>query len=566
MVWDKQTILLKLQVPQSEEEAEVWQNSKWLNRDNVPLPPSRRNWGMWSYAGFWITSGVNVSGWASGASLMSLGLTVSQAMIVNVLGGFLVAAVIVCTGQMGARWHVGFPMWNRMVWGLRASYFPLINRIILSFTWCATQGWLGAQCLKTLIGSIIPGIYTMKNTMPVSTGMTSADFLCFVLFTLITIPCLLIPPEKLRIPMITIASCSSITAIIMFIWSLARAGGGGPLLRSEGLELVGVEAAKGANLVWAIFHGLSASLGAICAGILSQSDYTRFARRPIDPLVSQVIIAPISGTIVCVIGLICASSAAKIYPEEPLLWTPYGLLTAIQLHENTKGARAAVFFASLVFTLAQLGINIPGNCLSGGIDLTSLLPKYINIRRGAYITLVMSIAMCPWALSSGATAFISVMSGYAVFLAPMTGLMVFDYFFVHKRQVKLSALYDATPNSVYWYWKGCNWRTIVAWIMGVWPTFPGFLHSVGAKVTISLPWSRIYYLCWPLGFFVSGIVYLILCKISPLSGIGEVDDEDIFGTHGPPNVPQVEGDEEKEQINEDSKDLVHEVAIVQVRE
>lgn len=59
-------------------------------------------------------------------------------MISAVIGQFLVAGCVVLTGLIGARWHVGFPMWNRVVWGLRASYFPLANRVILSFTWCAS--------------------------------------------------------------------------------------------------------------------------------------------------------------------------------------------------------------------------------------------------------------------------------------------------------------------------------------------------------------------------------------------------------------------------------------------
>ena len=112
-----------------------------------------------------------------------------------------------------------------------------------------------------------PGIYTMKNTMPVSTGMTSADFMCFMLFVLISIPLLLIPPEHLRKPLVTSAILTSITCFILFIWSLARAGGGGPLLQSEGLAAAGIIPAKGADLAWAVFRGISASIGGICAGV-----------------------------------------------------------------------------------------------------------------------------------------------------------------------------------------------------------------------------------------------------------------------------------------------------------
>ena len=102
-----------------------------LNRDNVPLPPQRRSWGFWSYTAFWVTSGVSVSGWAGGASFLGLGLTISQTMIVCIIGNIIVSCMVVLTGQMGAYWHVGFPMWNRMVWGMRLAYFPLLNRIIV---------------------------------------------------------------------------------------------------------------------------------------------------------------------------------------------------------------------------------------------------------------------------------------------------------------------------------------------------------------------------------------------------------------------------------------------------
>lgn len=65
---------------------------------------------------------------------------------------------------------------------MRASVFPLLNRIVLSFTWMATQAWFGGQVLKTLLGSLAPSIYTMHNPFPASTAMDGADFLCFILF------------------------------------------------------------------------------------------------------------------------------------------------------------------------------------------------------------------------------------------------------------------------------------------------------------------------------------------------------------------------------------------------
>ena len=46
-------------------------------------------------------------------------------MGVVVVGQFIVAGAVILTGLVGAKWHVGFPMWNRMTWGMRAAWFPV---------------------------------------------------------------------------------------------------------------------------------------------------------------------------------------------------------------------------------------------------------------------------------------------------------------------------------------------------------------------------------------------------------------------------------------------------------
>ena len=78
--------------------------------------------------------------------------------------------------------------------------------------------------------------------------------------------------------------------------------------------------------------------------ILNMSDYTRFASKPTDQVLSQLVVVPVMGTLTCLIGIICTSTAAEFYPSEGLLWEPYNLLTVIQ-QNGGNGARAAVFFA-----------------------------------------------------------------------------------------------------------------------------------------------------------------------------------------------------------------------------
>jgi cytosine/uracil/thiamine/allantoin permease len=92
-------------------------------------------------------------------------------MISAVIGQFLVAGCVVMTGLVGARWHIGFPMWNRVVWGLRASYFPLANRVILSFTWCASTSPLYSFChsiSRLMISSSMVRWTSHENTLGIN--------------------------------------------------------------------------------------------------------------------------------------------------------------------------------------------------------------------------------------------------------------------------------------------------------------------------------------------------------------------------------------------------------------
>lgn len=42
-----------------------------------------------------------------------------------------------------------------------------------------------------------------------------------------------------------------------------------------------------------------------------------------------------------------------------------------------------------------------------------------------------------------------------------------DYFVLRRKKVRVSHLYSASQDSIYWYWKGFNWRAIVALVVCV---------------------------------------------------------------------------------------------------
>ena len=59
--------------------------------------------------------------------------------MVIVVGKLLVTFFSTLIAWCGLRWHIGFTVQNRFTWGLRGSYVPLLQRVLLNFIWCAIQ-------------------------------------------------------------------------------------------------------------------------------------------------------------------------------------------------------------------------------------------------------------------------------------------------------------------------------------------------------------------------------------------------------------------------------------------
>lgn len=73
-------------------------SNQWINEDIRPLPPHRRTWTRWAYVSFWAINQMTLSNFQLGASLVSAGLAVWQAIIAIVLGKVIIAAVAVLNG------------------------------------------------------------------------------------------------------------------------------------------------------------------------------------------------------------------------------------------------------------------------------------------------------------------------------------------------------------------------------------------------------------------------------------------------------------------------------------
>ncbi|KAF5862938.1 hypothetical protein ETB97_010979 [Aspergillus alliaceus] len=480
--------------------------NRWINNDIKPIEAGRRSWNFWTFHNFCVLTGSNISVYMMGSSLIAIGLNWRQALAVIVVGNVIVVGLLVVNSLPGMFYHIGFPLVNRYVWGLYGSLFVLWNRILLSVVWYGFQAWVGGECIYVCLQSIWPSLESrIPNHIPQSTGMTTAQFIAYIIFMVLSLPVMYIRPHKLQIFLYISAAAIIVFEIVILIWALATMGDsgfGGTISESS---------SSGSG--WKIAFGIVTTIGGSAAGILNQNDFSRFARRPRDAILGQLISFPIYSTLCAIVGILVTAATQIRYDEA--LWKLPNLLSAMMKHGGSR-SRAAAFFGGAALSVSQMGLNVPANALAGGFDMAATFPKYITLRRGAYITVVLSIACNPWKLDNTATTFLAVLSGYSIFLGPMVGLMISSYFVVMRRKIKVEGLFPACEDKgIYWYTYGVNWRAAVAWLCGIVPSLPGFVAHVDPDITVPVGLTRIYYICFITGMVISATVYTALHFIFP---------------------------------------------------
>ena len=213
----------------------------------------------------------------------------------------------------------------------------------------------------------------------------------------------------------------------------------------------------------------SASVNATFA--INQSDITRYARSPRSSWLAQLLL-PVCITLTELLGTVMAASSQVVYGQ--VQWNP---LDIVLLWDN----RAAKFFAGLLFAFANMGTNVAGNSIPFANDLMGIFPKYINIRRGQFICAILGFAICPWEIEAKAARFLAFLNGYTVFLGPLVGVIMSDFWLVRRgKGFNVYNLYK--PYGLYWYTDGWNWIAIAAFCVGMGPQLPGLAYNVNPNI------------------------------------------------------------------------------------
>lgn len=452
---------------------------------------------------YWISDNFSPSGFRNAASLMEVGLSWRDSLLCVTFAQLIVAAVIVLNGVFGSTYHVNFSIQSRISFGFYFSYIMIVMRMIVGIFWYGIQAYTGGECVRSMIYAIWPSFHNVSNTMAANANIDTQMMTAYTVYFIFILPLHFVPMHHLKWLFTVKSITTPIIGFAIMGWTIHKVGvSGDESIWAQKTTL------SGSKLAWTFLSGVYANIGTWSTLAVNVPDFTRYAKSDKSAYITLFVL-PATGCLITFFGVVVASGSQILYNE--ILWDPLLFID----RWTSSGGRAAAFFCAFFFLISQIGVNIAANSISAANDLNCIFPKYINIRRGQIIVaFIGSWALTPWNILTSAPAFLNFMSGYSVWLGPLVGILLSDYYFVHKKKYNVWEMYD--KNGIYRYNKiGTNWRAVVAFFVGWVPLLPGFIPTVNSSVTVSTGITHLYNLGYFYGVGAAALSYYILCRFWP---------------------------------------------------
>ena len=490
------------------------------NPDLEPMEKGKRTWDVLSYAGFWGVPNVSISTWSAAGSLISLKLNFPYIMGLVVVTNLLLYAYILLNSSLGTKYHVGFAGNLREVFGIYGSIWGLLVRLFFALIKTGELSWLGGQALVLVFSSFSKNYLNMKNTLPPNIQTGTRDFIAYVCFFVLLFLCSFIKPEKLNIVVAVGCGTCSIAFFALLGICVGKNGGAGPMVHSH-MSL------SSSEIGWMWLNAMSSWYGGLSPLTMNANDFSRYARSEKKMAAGVFLGIMVAGTIVPLASLLCASATKGKYGEA--MWMPTQIIIKFLEEDYSAGCRAGAFFAGLCFFASQVGFALECGAVAGGMNLAGMFPKYINVKRGTAITVIVSWIVQPWNFYNSDSTFETVMSSFGVFATPIIGISVADYWIVRRAKIPIKDFYTTSPEGTYYFLKGFNWRAFLVWILGVVPALPGLAKQKDSSLSIPSGLMHYFYGDLLFAFFCPLILYSAICYCFPVKNAAVMDSEDHFG-------------------------------------
>jgi len=472
--------------------------SPLINSDLAPARIIDRKWGTYDIAALWISMSACIPTYMLASSLISEGMNWYEAVLTVFIGNAIVLVPMILNAHAGTKYGIPFPVYCRASFGVRGANIPAMLRAFVACGWFGIQTWIGGWAIYKMITIYFSGWDALPAWFG---GINTPQLACFLFFWGINMLVIYRGIDSIRFLLNLKAPLLILLGLALLAWAYKQAGGFGPMLSQPSQFVPG--GAKQGQFWIVFFPSLTGMIGFWATLSLNIPDFTRYSRTQRDQVLGQALGLPITMALYSFIGVAVTSATIVIYGGFPI-WDPVVLISRF-----TNPLVLAISLFALC--LATLATNLAANVVSPANDFANLWPRRISFRIGGLITGIIGILIQPWKLVADPSGYIFTwLVGYSALLGPIGGILICDYYFIRKKNLRPVDLY--TVQGAYTYRNGFNSKAIAALVLGVAPSIPGFLGTIKAFDPQSVgPFlMNLYGYAWFVGFGVAFTVYAAL--------------------------------------------------------
>ncbi|MFD2616011.1 NCS1 family nucleobase:cation symporter-1 [Terrilactibacillus laevilacticus] len=456
---------------------------------NEDLAPAKeRNWKVYSLFSMWMSDVHSIGAYTFAAGLFFLGLTGWQVLIAEIIGAFIVYYLANLTGVAGTKLGVPYPVLSRISFGVFGGNIPAIIRGVIAVFWYGIQTYLSSVAVTAILLVIFPNLKSL--TTHSFLGLSLLGWVGFLFLWLLQVIIFTYGMEFIRKFDNFCGPAVYIMMLVLIVWIAVKAGG----KINIGTSPVHVSTGQA---VLAFFGAISLVVAYFSTIILNVSDFTRFSPSVKTTKAGNFLGLPVNFTAFALASVVITAGTITVFGK--------AITDPVMLVQKIDNPFFLVVGA-VVFIIATMGVNIVANLVSPAYDLSNLMPKHIDFKRGALITSILSVVVLPWKIYGSPMAVNYFLGSLGAILGPIFAIMIVDYYLIKKGKIDVHALYKEDDSEPYWYQKGYNSKAFIALIIGIIITVPLALIPT---FSVLAPFS------WPIGVVLTGIVYLAVANKEP---------------------------------------------------
>lgn len=464
------------------------QSNRLSNEDLVPLGQEKRTWKAMNFASIWMGCIHNIPTYATVGGLIAIGLSPWQVMAIIITASLILFGALALNGHAGTKYGLPFPVIIRASYGIYGANIPALLRAFTAIMWLGIQTFAGSMALNILLLNMWPGWGEIGGEWNIL-GIHLSGLLSFVFFWAIHLLVLHHGMESIKRFEVWAGPLVYLVFGGMVWWAVDIAGGLGPIYSQPGKFHTFSET------FWPFAAGVTGIIGIWATLILNIPDFTRFAETQKEQIKGQFYGLP--GTFALfAFASITVTSGSQVAFGEPI-WDVVDILARF---DNPY----VIVLSVITLCIATISVNVAANIVSPAYDIANALPKYINFKRGSFITALLALFTVPWKLMESATSVYAFLGLIGGMLGPVAGVMMADYFIIRKRELSVDDLYSETGRYV--YWKGYNYRAFAATMLGA------LISLIGMYVPVL---KSLYDISWFVGVLISFLFYIVLMRVHP---------------------------------------------------